>query len=102
MYRSPTFLGCCFAISVDFFKHLGTYDPGYQIWGAENLELSFKVRLDVNIGDDSINLSLEGVTLRCLTQLSTIFQLYHGGQFIGGGNRRNPPTCRKSLTNFIT
>ncbi|XP_063421651.1 putative polypeptide N-acetylgalactosaminyltransferase 9 [Mytilus trossulus] len=40
--KSPTFLGCCFAISVDFFKYLGTYDPGYQIWGAENLELSFK------------------------------------------------------------
>jgi hypothetical protein len=37
--------------------------------------------------------------------LSTIFQLYCGGQFIGGGNqstRRKPPTCRKSLTNFIT
>ena len=22
--------------------------------------------------------------------------------FIGGGNRRNPPTCRKLLPNFIT
>ena len=22
--------------------------------------------------------------------------------FIGGGNRRNPQICRKSLTNFIT
>jgi hypothetical protein len=34
--------------------------------------------------------------------LSTIFQLYHGGQF-GGGNwssQRKPPTCHKSLTNF--
>ena len=35
----------------------------------------------------------------CLTPLSTIFQLYRGG-----GNRRTqrkPPTCGKSLTNFI-
>ena len=40
----------------------------------------------------------------CLTPLSTIFQLYRGGQFIGGGNRvtgRKPPTYRKSLTNFL-
>jgi hypothetical protein len=40
----------------------------------------------------------------CLTQLSTIFQLYRGGHFIGGGNRRTrrkPPNCRKSLTNLI-
>jgi len=29
--------------------------------------------------------------------LSTIFQLYRGG-----GNRRKPPTCHKSLANFIT
>jgi len=36
-------------------------------------------------------------------QLSTIFQLYRGRQFIGGGNlstRRKPPTCRNSLSNF--
>jgi hypothetical protein len=36
------------------------------------------------------------------TLLSTIFQLYHCGQFVGGGNQRKPPTCRKSLTNFTT
>jgi hypothetical protein len=29
----------------------------------------------------------------CLTPLSTLFQLYRGGHFNGGGNRRKPPTC---------
>jgi len=40
----------------------------------------------------------------CLTSLSTIFQLYRGVRFIGGEHRRTrriPPTCRKSLTNFM-
>ncbi|XP_055959243.1 polypeptide N-acetylgalactosaminyltransferase 5, partial [Patella vulgata] len=41
--ESPTHLGCCFAMSVDTFKHLGQYDRQLKIWGCENVELSFKV-----------------------------------------------------------
>lgn len=41
--RSPTMLGAVFVIRKDYFKSLGYYDSGFELWGGENLELSFKV-----------------------------------------------------------
>lgn len=42
-HRTPTLVGCALAVRKDYFLSIGGFDDDMAIWGAENIELAFRV-----------------------------------------------------------
>ena len=42
-YSGVVMVGPAFAVDANYFKKIGTYDDGMEIWGGENLELAWRV-----------------------------------------------------------
>ncbi|MEQ2158459.1 hypothetical protein GOODEAATRI_012529 [Goodea atripinnis] len=102
--RSPTMAGGLFAMDRRYFNELGQYDAGMDIWGGENLEISFREQYlalrpelrDRGYGDISERVALRK-RLQCHSFRWYLDTVYPEMQAVASGNKQQPLFINKGL-----